>query len=153
MVRCEMLARRYGPDSFRDRSFRVSWKGYFLPLFGGGFAYFLLFDIKGRRHGDWLSFLIAYFIIVIAVYLTQLNARSVVSIKDGTVKYIEGGRERWSVNLEDILKVSIRQWRFCIRARWRVGDQIDLPMHFAKSPLLLAMLRYYRPKKASIENC
>jgi len=89
---------------------------------------------------------------VVGIYLAQANARSVVSIQDGSVKYIEGGQELWNVDLEDILTVSIDQWNFRIRARWRVDERIVLPMHFAGSPLLLAMLRHYRLEKVSSEH-
>jgi len=152
-ARCEALAQRHDPASFHDRSFRVSWRGYSMPLLGVGLACLLLIDAQGTRlGGSMVVFAIAYALFLGAVYVAQSNARSIVSIKDGTVKYIEGGKERWKVDLEDILKVSITQWNLRIHARWRVDERILLPMSFAETSLLLAMLRTYRPKKASNEQ-
>jgi len=142
---CEVRAKRYGLSCFRDRCFRVSWIGYFWPIVCMGLGAFLLVDTRGTQYGGWLTFVIALGIIAGAIFLMQSNARSMVLMNGGNVRYIEGGRERWNLSLGDILGVSIYQWNFLIRARWMMGKPILLPMHFTNSALLLAMLRNYRP--------
>jgi hypothetical protein len=148
-TRSELLANRYGPASFSNRRFRVSWRGYFWPVLCVALACFMLIDTRGTKYQGWFTFGLAYVALLGGVYLVQANVRSTVSIEGGIVKYIQGGRERWNVSLEDILGVRIYQGSFYIRARWRVDERIALPMHFAQAPLLLAPLRNFRPKETA----
>jgi hypothetical protein len=115
-LRCELLAKRYGQASFSNRRFRVSWRGYFLPVLCVALACFLLIDSRGTKYQGWFTFALACYAFLGGVYLAQANARSTVSIEGGIVKYIEAGRERWNISLEDILSVTTYQRNFHIRA-------------------------------------
>lgn len=131
--------RRCVARTFGDRVFRVRWLAYMPSAFFVLMAFLILRD--GRDEQRMMGFIIFVVMLCIGTGYAYFLAISWVSVRDGRVTYVEGGKKKWEIALSEIVSVTTRTMvELNVNTQW---EQKRLPMHF--HPLLVVMLMNYRP--------
>ena len=154
---CQSRATAYDVSTFKDQTFRMSWRSYTWPLFGL-LAALLFWSSATRFHDFRASFLFGIIGLIFAAFgLLGIYSclTTVISIREGKVYYCERHELCWMLRLSDITNTTVIPNRFTfarIRIQTEMGKNYGLDMGFQQVTLLLAMLQRYRPVEFSSAN-